>query len=473
MNSESDDVPNNNVMSEIGQCSNNIQSAPPTTTAKRTKKRITNSSSSSSSSSSKSSSSSSTSTSVPRGKHKSKRRRHNKKRGGKRNRRRDYRLDKLTQEINELRKQVSFCDNGDHVSIDDNISGELYDIDDGPTKIVHENDSSCNVSTQPNVIFDIETKLKEPTVPKTPPELLNILNSIQHFNSNEWSEVRYTEVQKSYNHTPGFVDLEINDELKAYDTLKHLAYSDKSYAAITYCVLKQREALQSALKSLLQWAQNSDQTFEGINEKVNELFLKGDLFKVSSDLLQLICGHRAEVIQMRRDGIINSVRDPIHKAALRKIPPSSDHIFKSELLTSVLEKGGGVRKIFFPMNKQRTAVSASQASASVNNSRPTRLPSQGQVVRYVPPQGTSHGCCAPSHISHAHQPSQGCSHTRPSQGQGTHSNESRPTFTGNTRSSFRPRGGRPSNRGKYQDRNTRKRAGSPSDYNNFNKKRKY
>ncbi|XP_049867072.1 uncharacterized protein LOC126367541 [Pectinophora gossypiella] len=436
------------------------------------RKRVRASSTSSSSSSSTSSSSSSSSSSSASHSKRKLKRRHNKKRGGKRGRRRDYRLDKLSQELSELRKRFTFRDGSsvqlsqnDVCSIDDNVSGDLYVEE--PATILRE--PTCDDSFQPNIIFDIETKLKEPTVPKTPQNLLEILNNIQHFNSNEWSEVRYAEVQKLYNYSPGFVDLDVNDELKAYDSLKHLCYSDKSYAALTYCVLKQRETLQSALKYLLQWAQHSDLTFEGINEKINELFLKGDLFKVSSDLLQLICGHRAEVIQMRRDGIINHVRDPIHKAALRKIPPSCDHVFESDKLLSVLEKSGGVRKIFFPLNRQGPTVSASQAITSSN--RPARLPSQGQAVRNVPSQGAiSRGCSAQSHISYSYQPSQGCSHTRPLQGQRFHGNESRSTFASNARGSFGPRGGRSNNRGRGQDRNNRKHAGSQSDYNNIKKK---
>ncbi|KOB52340.1 putative reverse transcriptase, partial [Operophtera brumata] len=259
----------------------------------------------------------------------------------------------------------------------------------------------------------------------------------EHFESNEWCEVRFAETQKSYNHATGFVELEVNEEVKAYDSLRHLAYSDKAFAALTFCVLKQREALQTALRSLLDWGRGTDINYEGLSEKINEQFLNGEYYKVSSELLQLVCGHRADVIQMRRDGITNFLRDPLTKVAVRKIPPSCNHLFKAEALTSLLEKAGGVRKAFLPLNKQGLNTPASQAGPS----KLAHHPPQGQVNRSVPPQGISHGCCASARISHANQPSQGCYHSRPSQGQRYYNNHSDGRPASNSyRGSFRPRG---------------------------------
>ncbi|KOB51845.1 Uncharacterized protein OBRU01_27053, partial [Operophtera brumata] len=340
---------------------------------KRSKRRRSPSSSSSSSSSSDSGSS--TSSSVSRKHNKSHKR---KKRGTKRGHQRDRRrLNKLRQEMCELRKRAPFCDNDcssrsnlNHLNseevVDGNISGELFN-----DCIEHDFDQN---KSEPNFVFEIETKLKEPAVPKTPQNYLNTLNQIQHFESNEWCEVRFAETQKSYNHATGFVELEVNEEVKAYDSLRHLAYSDKAFAALTFCVLKQREALQTALRSLLDWGRGTDINYEGLSEKINEQFLNGEYYKVSSELLQLVCGHRADVIQMRRDGITNFLRDPLTKVAVRKIPPSCNHLFKAEALTSLLEKAGGVRKAFLPLNKQGLNTPASQAGPS----KLAHHPSQGQ-----------------------------------------------------------------------------------------------
>lgn len=442
---------------------------------RRSRVKRLSSSSSSSSSSSESSSSSSTSSSVSRRSRKnSHSSRRKKKGGGKRRHRRggSRKIRKLTRQIDDLRKQIVFCSNDpvpctampcidDNLSVDENlvdgnISGELY-----------ENNETSVPTVQSDFTFEIETKLKEPSVPKTPQNFLKILKDIQHLESNDWSEVRYADTQKLYNCTPGFVDLEVNDEIKAYDSLRHLAHAEKAFAALSFCVLKQREALQSSIRSFLQWARDSELPFEAINEKVNELFLKGDFFKVSADLLQLACGHRAEVIQMRRDGITKHLRDPLVKAALRKIPPSCEHVFSAESLATALEKAGGVRKAFLPIHKPGTTASVSQTGQS----KPSRYPSQGQAIRNLPSQGNTHGCCASAHISHAYsQPSQGCGNSRPSQGQVSNHADNRPAYPGGSRGSFRSRGSRAGYRNQ-NSRGDRKRPASPTE--NRNKKRKF
>lgn len=430
------------------------------TPVSRAKPRRSTSSDSTASSSSTSSSSSSSSDEAMQKRKRSHRRR-NKKRGSKRSR---HRLDKICKQVSDLRKQIA-C-NIDHnpnnyfedLTIDHNVSRELYEVH-------NLSSAECN----PEFVFDIETKLKEPAVPKAPEQYLSILQDIQHFEKSEWCEVRYTDTQKNYNLSPGFVELDANDEIKQYDSLRHLAYADKSYAALTSCVLKQKDALQNTLRSLLMWARDTDQlNFDGLTEKVNELFQKGDFHKVSSDLLQLICGHRAETIQMRRDGITKFVRDPLVKSTLRKIPPSCQHLFKADLLTAALEKTGGVRKAFMPLTKPANNASASQAGPSKANSHP----SQGSTSRNAPSQGGNCGNHAhPNNCNqqYPHAPSQGCCHYRPSQGPKLYSNQQ---SGGNQKSSFRFRNGRQGQKGNDQNKGNRKRGGSPTPASG-NKRRRY
>ncbi|KOB72617.1 Xylose isomerase [Operophtera brumata] len=157
--------------------------------------------SSSSSSSSSIDSGSSTSSSVSRKHNKSHKR---KKRGTKRGHQRDRRrLNKLRQEMCELRKRAPFCDddcssrsNLNHLNSEEVISAANY--------------STIALNT-------ILIKINQNRI------------------SNEWCEVRFAETQKSYNHATGFVELEVNEEVKAYDSLRHLAYSDKAFAALTFC----------------------------------------------------------------------------------------------------------------------------------------------------------------------------------------------------------------------------------------------
>lgn len=430
-----------------------------------------------SSSSSSSPSSSDSTDSASSSDRKKKRGRHHKRRGGKHSRksRKDNRqMQKLFREVSALRNQITLsssvpCGSAEPASvvdndalIDDNVSGILY------------NDSIDAYAGEPTRVqlpfnFDIETKLKEPAVPKAPDNLLKALQDVQYFNKSEWSEVRYSEVQKSYCHTPGFVDLEANEEIRAYDQLRHLAYADKAYAALTFCALKQRQALSSTLTELLSWAHaEQDLNFNSLQDKITEVFSNGDFQKVSSDLLQLICGHRAEILQMRRDGITNHVRDPLIKATLRKIPPSDRHLFENESFTAALEKMGGVKKAFVPLTKP-TSGSASQAGPN----KAARHPPQGSALYHGPSQGTSHGCC--TFVPHPHyqyrQSSQDCYHDRP-QRQNNQSDR-RTAPTSNNRGSFRSRGGHQNYKQQNQGKGNRKRPGVSSDYNSGNKNRKY
>uniref|UniRef100_A0A2H1V008 SFRICE_007242 n=1 Tax=Spodoptera frugiperda TaxID=7108 RepID=A0A2H1V008_SPOFR len=298
----------------------------------RTRKRNVSSSSSSTTSSSSSSSSS------PK---RTKRSRRSRRKKNKRARQSNSTLGKLIKEVQELREQV-FVNNThnachDGLSVCSGVSGELYDQH-------FEEQTECpNVddkNSQLDFTFDIETKLKEPSVPKTPENLLKMLLDVQRLGSSAWSEVRYSDTQKLYNHSPGFIDLDTNEEIKMYDTLRHLAHADKSYAAITFCILKQKESLQEAIRNLLLWAKNTQVNYDNLSGKVEELFQK--------DLLQLVCGHRAESIEMRRDAITTQIRDPLVKASLNRIPPTSTHLFSPDLFATALEKAGGVRKAFWP-----------------------------------------------------------------------------------------------------------------------------
>uniref|UniRef100_A0A2A4IU52 Uncharacterized protein n=1 Tax=Heliothis virescens TaxID=7102 RepID=A0A2A4IU52_HELVI len=370
----------------------------PAQSSSRKRARSVRSSSSSSSPSSSSESTDSASSSD----RKKKLSRHYKKRGGKHSRksRKDNRqMHKLFREVSALRNQIALssvpCGGVEPTSAVDN---DLL-IDDNVSRILY-NDGSDVCVNEPSQIqlpfnFDIETKLKESTVPKAPDNFLKTLQDIQYFNKSEWSEVRYSEVQKSYCHTPGFIDLEANEEIH---------------------------------------------------------------------LLQLICGHRAEVLQMRRDGIINHVRDPLVKATLRKIPPSNRHLFESEAFSNALDKNGGVKKTFVPLTKS-TGGSASQAGPS----KAVRHPPQGWAHYHGPSQGTNHGCCASvPHPHYQYHPSSQDCYPHRTQRQNNQSDR-RTAPTGNNRGPFRSQGGRQNYKPQSQGKGNRKRSGVSSDYNSGNK----
>lgn len=424
---------------------------------KRTRGDRGRSRSNSSSSSCRSKSSSSSSSG-------SKRKRSRRHKKSKRTKNSNRMLDKLFQEIGELRKQVAtatksnnvevaYQEHDDNVSITSQVSNELYDQNFPDEHFSEQGTQNLNFT------FDIETKLKEPSVPKTSDKFLKMLVDMQRFNNPSWSEVRYAETQKLYNHSPGFIDLETNEEVKMYDTLRYLAHADKSYAAITYCILKQKESLQEGIRNLLFWAKHTEVNFDNLNDKLEELFLKGEFHKVSSDLLQLVCGHRAESIEMRRESITKQVRDPLVKATLNRIPPSQTHIFEADPFTSALEKAGGVRKAFWPLKTDAIL----QPRSRQTNSRPSR----GHNMRCstVPSRGTQcmYHESLPTHTSYNNPPSRGeFHHTKSYRGQTSsvpheHNNANRGTFHN--------RGSRP------DQRNYRGRAGATASRGNPRKSR--
>lgn len=435
----------------------------------RLRERRSRSSSSSSSSSSSTSSSSSSAEDKIKNKTSSRKRERRRRRRSKTQRRRDRHLiAKLHKDVEKLRKTVqgneyppTYCsnDNTSVVSrdIDNDLYNEYYASQASPLP------ASENPVIVPELTFDIETKLKDPAVPKTPAKFLRMLDEVQRFGKSTWSDIRYAETQKLYNHSPGFTEMESNEEVKAYDTIRHLAYSDKSYAAITYGILKQKEVLVSSLHSLIAWSRTPDAILSDLSDKIDEIFQKGEFQKVSQDLLQMACGHRAETIEMRRDSILKHIRDPLVKATVNKIPPSNTHIFNSEALTLALEKAGGVRKTFWPVNRL--------GSGNASRGKPVsslRLPSQGQVRNNVP----SHG-----HSNYGYDPSASIQafHSQPSQGnyQAYHYNTKGPNNAGpdhrnynssNRSSNFRSRGSRQLQRGQ-------KRRLSPSGYRGSKRQR--
>ncbi|XP_037966729.1 uncharacterized protein LOC119691963 [Plutella xylostella] len=264
--------------------------------------------------------------------------------------------------------------------ITSNVSGELYE--------------SLEQEPAQQFSFPLNTELKEPVLIKSDPVLVERLKSIQHFDSTNWCDVRYSEVQKRYCSTPGFTDLECNDELKPFDRLHNLALLERGFAAMTKALIKQHEAVENGFKSLISWLQSAEVVELSVFEaKIHEIFSEGEFHKISADLLQMACGHRADLIQQRRDAILKAVKDKFFKETLRKIPPSCEHLFKSENLTSSLEKQGGVSKACWPV-RPITSKSGSYSQNIGNQTKNSKVPAQGtrsSMATYMPYMPPAHG----------------------------------------------------------------------------------
>ncbi|KAG7303533.1 hypothetical protein JYU34_012062 [Plutella xylostella] len=310
------------------------------------------------------------------------------------------------------------------------------------------------LTNKPDFNISLETTLKAPTVPKTPVGYVESLKSLQRFEDQTWSDVRFSEVEKTYLHSPGFVELETNDEVKAYESSKNAAYMEKSFAALTFALLKQRESLENGLREFIKWNQDIDLVSStDVKDKLESIFLKGDFFKVTTDALQMVCGHRADIVQQRRDAILKHVKDPLVRSTLKKVPPSCTNLFEPQAFTTALEKAGGVRKTFWTHKSNPTA-SAAQAGSSGNN----RRPAQGSAYSYaMPAQGYNAKNSMPAQGNTYYPPTQGVQRYRPAQG---------PNSSGNQRGAnhgnlpFRGRGGHQNRR--TDTRAATKRSASPS-----------
>lgn len=413
-------LPNQNMSTQDINKDSNLQS-------RKRKRRVRHLSSSASSSSSTSSSSSSSDSSTNR------KRSHRSRKRNKRSQR-DRKLEKLFEEVADLKKNImnrsnefdsgslDVCDHDD--CLDDNVSRQMY----CDNISIDEPDNS---ELGPEISLSIGTKTKDPDILKTPSAYLDILNSIQRFNDPDWTNVRYSEVQKNYRHTPGFTELDANDELKRYDASRSLINMEKAFGSLTFALIKQKEQLQMELRSFLSWTRQADNLNpDTISEKITNIFVNGEYAKISSDTLQMICGHRAECIQQRRETILAGVKDPLHKTMMRKIPPSCHNLFAAEQLTSTLEKAGGVNKVFWPRDKDRASAPQTDPSTSTAQ-RKFPLPSQRKVTY--------------KHMGHTS--------SRPN---------NKPFF--NSGKPFRGRGGKQSNNHRSNDNPNTSRKASPSSH---------
>lgn len=146
-------------------------------------------------------------------------------------------------------------------------------------------------------------------------------------------------------------------------------------------VVKQQEIFQEGFRDFLSWARSpKNLSYDKIYEKINEIFTKGEYSKVSNDILQMACGHRADLIDQRRSKILACVKDPLVKTMLRKIPPTCHNLFAAEQFSSALEKVGGVRKVFWAKsNKQAAQANVTKLQPAQGCSRHYNSPAQGDL----------------------------------------------------------------------------------------------
>lgn len=216
------------------------------------------------------------------------------------------------------------------------------------------------------------TKEQEPAIPEPVPEIKRQGIECQRFGKQSWDKIRYNEVQKKLQASPVFSQLQINSGLPinkgAYTDI--LAKIDSSFGTICHSLLKQRAIFQKSMRDFMskhpQTAEDLKAMFGGTQAEFRVL---------SDDLLQYVCGKRAEIIELRRRN--HMVKDQTIIPLLQKIPPSDTHLFEEEKLETV-RRDHGFRKPFlkrtYPSNfinsdqiKQRKIPRLSRSFTNNNN----------------------------------------------------------------------------------------------------------
>lgn len=244
---------------------------------------------------------------------------------------------------------VSNSNKGDHVLPNRDLAVDSNDLN-----LRRPTDTETQVN-QLN-LSEPSTTVKDPLYARANEVYLKKLIDLQRFKSDDWYAVRFADAQKKYLATPGFVELNVNDSLKRFeaamlrdDPRSYLL--ERSFAGLTNAMLIQKDELQKTLQSLVDWAQES---FSGqlltpntLFDKIRSLFSKASSYnKVTDDILQIVCGRRADFVTSRRDALLRQIPEQYHRDVLYKIPPNEEALFNDDLVQNYLQKIGGADKLF-------------------------------------------------------------------------------------------------------------------------------
>jgi hypothetical protein len=183
-------------------------------------------------------------------------------------------------------------------------------------------------------------KEAEPAIP-APSEQIRVEGiACQRFGSDAWNRIRYKEVAKKLQVAPVFSTLKTNSELSDLGVQSSglLSKQDGVLGTIAHGLLCQRKALAEELKKLAA-------KFPAASAEFKALLSEGSDFKATSDdLLQYVCAHRAETIDLRRRSFKG--KSEALSSVLQQIPPSDSHLFHEEKLANFIRDNGGTSRIF-------------------------------------------------------------------------------------------------------------------------------
>lgn len=253
------------------------------------------------------------------------------------------RLDKLEQSQHRLQKMMeqfikSFQpeDNSCSGSENNSISSEPSEDEENIPQL---SSSSPKPWEPPAAIIDEDfdwtptTKQQDPLIPAPKPHIAAQGTECQRLGNITFNQIRYAEVQKKLHASPVFGPLKVNPILTTYGSpsnQEHLIRMDYTLGTISHGLLLQREALANTLKDLANKHPAMKQDLKDI------LSADTAVKSISDDLLQYVCGRRAEIIEQRRNGFLP--KEEYQLTLLSAIPPSTSHLFCEAQLTELLKQ---------------------------------------------------------------------------------------------------------------------------------------
>lgn len=222
-------------------------------------------------------------------------------------------------------------------------------------------------------------------------ERVEALKFLQRLESPDWKEIRYSNTLREFIATPGFTNLEVNSELCYLDRKKDpFLPTERALAGLSNAVLEQRDLLSTYLQNIIDWAsaEPAQLTVENLAAIFNQELLSAEspISGGFNQILQIICGKRAEVIESRRELLLSELKNNRSvQASLRKIPPSVSHLFNKEELAPLIQSLGGPQNwLSTPASLQRKPpASRPPASRPPAQQRPS-LPQSYQTWRSGP-----------------------------------------------------------------------------------------
>uniref|UniRef100_A0A6V7JGD4 Uncharacterized protein n=2 Tax=Bracon brevicornis TaxID=1563983 RepID=A0A6V7JGD4_9HYME len=176
------------------------------------------------------------------------------------------------------------------------------------------------------------------------PARLSALKTLQRFDTAEWKEVRYSKTLSNFLATPGFTELKVNEDLIPFKKKDTLAHIDHFLGGLCNAVLEERHLLRKGLQEVVDWASSNPQqlTPESLADKLQStLGPDSELTKTLNQILQIICGKRAETINSRRERLLEEIPVRTSRAALRDVPPSAEFLFGKENVQSLAKTVSG------------------------------------------------------------------------------------------------------------------------------------